>query len=324
MDKSKQIHTFYTYLKSQQTAQEYLLHQYQKLGVENAEALSYENCQTFVYYLNHGLEMYADSKQVGTTIKPVLYFYGMIHLIKACVIAKRPNYPESTTMLAHGVSTRKRKKKVYTFLDDEVKIQQNGLFPYFSEHLFQFKTNSLDKVQMDGLFATIPEMATLYQFHGKETIQAVGTIGANELKFPAQILDNYQITLNAFIRKLEAYIPDIAAVHSSSKVIEIKLTSPILSVTGAFLSNSLSANKPIYYPMHKNPLNQIPEVMIHYLLLYNLSMLSRYETAWWGDLLATKPDQDYPFISHFLEITAWKIPLLLGEYLYDATINMEL
>ena len=30
----------------------------------------------------------------------------------------------------------------------------------------------------------------------------------------------------------------------------------------------------------------LPELLIHYLLLYNLSMISRYETDWWYDLLA--------------------------------------
>ena len=45
-------------------------------------------------------------------------------------------------------------------------------------------------------------------------------------------------------------------------------------------------------------------------------MVSRYETGWWGDLLATKPDYDYPFIIDFLNITSKKVPMLLGQLLY--------
>lgn len=57
--------------------------------------------------------------------------------------------------------------------------------------------------------------------------------------------------------------------------------------------------------------------MVHYLLLYNLSMVSRYEAEWWGDLLVTKPEIDYPLITQFLKITAQKVPLLLGETLFN-------
>ena len=42
-----------------------------------------------------------------------------------------------------------------------------------------------------------------------------------------------------------------------------------------------------YLPLTTDPRNPkpiLPELLIHYLLLYNLSMISRYETDWWYDL----------------------------------------
>src|SRR5690625_3465222 len=75
-------------------------------------------------------------------------------------------------------------------------------------------------------------------------------------------------------------------------------------------------NQSIYFPRTREQYLPISEVMVHYLLLYNLSMLSRYETEWWGDLLMTMPEIDYPFIVHFLNETANKIPTLLGYDLY--------
>jgi hypothetical protein len=58
-----------------------------------------------------------------------------------------------------------------------------------------------------------------------------------------------------------------------------------------------------------------PELIIHYLLLYNLSMIARYETEWWCELIKTTPTNDYPFISTFLSITAEKTPYLIFKYL---------
>ena len=55
--------------------------------------------------------------------------------------------------------------------------------------------------------------------------------------------------------------------------------------------------------------------MVHYLLLYNLSMIARYETEWWSELTKMMPNKDYPFIKTFLDITLQKSPFLIYEYL---------
>ena len=65
-------------------------------------------------------------------IQPILLFYGFVHLIKACLLQQDPCYPENTSVFAHGVTTRKRKKQQYEFLKDEVKFQKNGLFSMYA------------------------------------------------------------------------------------------------------------------------------------------------------------------------------------------------
>src|SRR5690625_1430991 len=130
------IKTFYTYLQSEQTAQQFLYQQYQDIEEINPEIKSYENCQSFMYYIKHGLHFYETGKKLTTVLQPILFFYGMIHLLKAVLLTKRPDYPESTKLLAHGGSSRKRKKQNYVFMEDEIMINNHRLFCYFSEHLY--------------------------------------------------------------------------------------------------------------------------------------------------------------------------------------------
>lgn len=85
---------------------------------------SFENCYPFIYYLEHGKNYYELYKVAPFSIQPMLLFYGISQLFKACLLTIDPNYPESTTVLAHGVTTRKRKKQGYQFLEDEVKVQK--------------------------------------------------------------------------------------------------------------------------------------------------------------------------------------------------------
>ncbi|MCG1027543.1 YaaC family protein [Virgibacillus halodenitrificans] len=309
-----EINTFLTYLQSQQTAQKYLHQCYQHLEDTDAQNRSYENCNTFIYYLNHGQRFYENGRKADPLLQPVLYFYGMVHLVKACLLTKRPYYPESAALLAHGVTARKRKKKNYSFLKDEVKIQHNGLYPYFSEHLFSHKKHPFEKKSMESLLALLPEMIPLFDLQKKVELLPVGKLYSNLLQFPTTILDSYHLTEKAFINKISGYVPDMKYVDTDDNYIRIELTAPIKEANGPFYANR--ADSQLFFPSRREQFLPIPEVMIHYLILYNLSMLCRYEAEWWGDLFSTKPEIDYPFIRCFLQLTADKIPFLLGKYLY--------
>ncbi len=76
---------------------------------------SFENCYPFIYYLEHGKNYYELYKAAPFSIQPMLLFYGISQLFKACLLTIDPNYPESTTVLAHGVTTRKRKNRGINF-----------------------------------------------------------------------------------------------------------------------------------------------------------------------------------------------------------------
>ncbi|GAB3797736.1 hypothetical protein GCM10028868_19320 [Virgibacillus kimchii] len=78
-----------------------------------------------------------------------------------------------------------------------------------------------------------------------------------------------------------------------------------------------AANQTLYFPADRKWCLPVSEIMVHYLLLYNLSMLSRYETEWWGDLFTVKTEADYPFILGFLQCTQKKMPELLENELLE-------
>ncbi|AXI07499.1 hypothetical protein CV093_00045 [Oceanobacillus sp. 143] len=312
MNKSNE---FYTYLQSQQTAQRYLLQCYKKIGTKDAESKSYANCNTFIYYLDHGNRFFESGKQLDLFARPILYFYGLTHLLKACLLTKRPDYPESTTYLAHGVTARKRKKKNYSFMEDEVKVQHHGLLPYFSEHLLSMKKLPFEKIKMGELLALIPEMDSYFTYGKQAKMVTIGSCHSPHLQFPMHLLDTYHLTENAFIHRVQAYLPCIKQIKHDKSTIHVELNSLLRqSAGGPFFFHM--EDETIYFPIHRESYCPISEIIIHYLLLYNLSMLSRYEAEWWGELLQLKPDQDYPFITHFLQITAKKMPMMLEQALY--------
>ena len=309
----KKKYMFLTYLQSEETSRQYLEQCYKKLDDIDAEKKSYENCRGFMYYLDHGLQMYEQGEKLSPIMQPILYFYGMVHLLKACLLTIRPEYPETTSLLAHGVTARKRKKKNYSFMKDEVKIQHNGLFPYMAAHLLSSKNIPFEKITMEALLALVPEMQPLFHFQNKQTIIPVGKANSPLLEFPVSLLDSYHLTEKAFIKKIEHFLPEIQYADTDKEMIRMEIACPAEEKKTPFYIHM--ETRQLYFPANREIFLPVSEIMVHYLLLYNLSMLSRYETEWWGDLFTAKSESDYPFILGFLQCTQEKIPLLLEDEL---------
>jgi YaaC-like Protein len=303
---------------SSETTQSYLDQCYKKHSIHDSEKKSFANCYPFIYYLEHAKNYYSLSEVSPLPIKPTLLFYGMTQLMKACLLTVDPNYPESTIVLAHGVTTRKRKKQQYEFLQDEVKTQKNGLFTHMAEKLFGLSCTEGEKYGMEELLGTIPEMLPLFILNKqKKGIEEIH-VDDYTLRIPLHILDIYHMTSNRFMTYLT----------SVSKQLKIGDQDPTSSYLIFNLKQKLntynsypfvydSIKKTFYLSLRKEKELLFPEMLIHYLILYNLSIISRYETEWWYHLLHNYETRDFPFITHFLSISASKIPILVYDFLQD-------
>jgi hypothetical protein len=296
---------------SAEYCQDFLKNCYVKAQIDNPEQKSYENCYAFLYYLEHGQIYYEQAEKAPLIIKPIMLFYGLVHLIKACILTADPTYPETTAVLAHGVSTRKRKKQNYLFFQDEVKLQKNGLFPVMSEKMFHMKHLEGEKIQMEELLQLIPELDELfYLLSGKKTHFPLKMTG-EELVIPNEILDHYHMTENRFKEFIASKFS--GKVEFTKDALQLKWREGWISEGSPFKLNW--EEKFWALPLNKSKYLHFPELLIHYLLLYNLSMIARYETEWWSELTKMMPNRDYPFIHSFLHITMKKSPFLIYQFL---------
>ena len=305
----------FSHFFSASDTQKYLQNCYQKAGLENAEQKGYENSYPFIYYLEHAQIYYEQAEQSPLLIKPILLFYGFVHLIKACILTKCPNYPENTSVLSHGVSSRKRKKQQYEFFEDEVKYQKNGLFPYMLEHMFHLKHIEGDKITMCKLLQQIPELSPMFQRLEKQTTFIKIPLQQSSFAFPIEVIDPYHMTENRFIEYIHSKSSDTLVFQKSQNgCLIFDCFNPQLRLLPLKYHYE---EQGFYFSMLRGELLNFPELISHYLLLYNLSMISRYETEWWSELLKMMPNKDYPFIVRFLEITLEKGPFLAYQFLME-------
>lgn len=301
--------------------QKYLLQNYKNIGLSAPEKKSFDNCYPFIYYLEHAKSYYQLATQSPISIKPILLFYGMVQLLKACLLTVDPEYPESSTVLAHGVSTRKRKKRNYDFLKDEVKIQKTGLFPHFSDKMFHVKQLEGEKYTMESLLARIPELNGLFKMSlDKTQSYKIGQFNDQDLFIPTNILDQLNMTLSRFTKFLNQSFPFDHQVCDLDDTEKDKFITILINKKNPFECSPLQFHffeKSLHIPIHREYFSFFTEIMTHYLLLYNLSMISRYETEWWSDLLYSYNSLDYPFIENFLSVTIDKIPFLIYQFLIE-------
>lgn len=305
----------YTHFFSAEYSQSYLKKCYRKLNFDQPDLKSFENCYPFIYYLEHGKIYYEQAEKSPLAIQPILLFYGLVHLIKACILTVEPDYPETTSVLAHGLSTRKRKKQQYSFVDDEVKFQKNGLFSLMAEKMFHMKQLEGEKATMGDVMELIPELSGIYSdLRGKQIFEGLRQTG-EDYSLPNTILDHFHMTENRFKEffQTKAKIP-ISFLEEKDSI--------------KFIANLNQGSEPIplkynleerqyAFPLNKGDLFLFPELLLHYLLLYNLGMIARYETEWWSELIKMMPNEDYPLIQIFLKSTVKKGPYLIYQYLMD-------
>lgn len=300
---------FRTYYSSTYT-QQFLKKCYQNLT--DGEKLSYQNSYTLIYYLEHGKKYYDQSLIAPYELQPVLLFYGMIQLMKAAILTVDPHYPQTTQVLAHGVSTRKRKKSQYEFLQDEVKVQKNGLLMYFAEKMFHMKHLEGEKHKMGDLMKRIPELHSYFYYTSKDKISYPFSI-INKFTYSTsnKILDTLNLSEGGIVFFLREHSINIKTCSNEKGQLLFTFLKTQCPLTSSPLQYNFSKQQ-FFLPTNRNLYAFFPELLTHYLLLYNLSMVCRYETDWWGDLFHSFSSNDLPFICEFLDVTKQKVPYYIS------------
>ena len=311
-------HLLFSPYYSTNYTQKFLKTAYTHLKITNAGTYSYDNCTKFISYIENGLLYFKQLKMLPIQLKPLILYYGFTHFLKACLLVVDPLYPETTAVLSHGVSTRKRKKQQYEFLLDEVKIQRHGLFTHTAEKLFELKHLENEKIAMMDLLYELPELQPLFKrLKNKRTCTEVHFVSEQSLlTIPESILDHFKMTPERFTEYLKSkWSLPIKGFQQDGVRISLYLDPAYRPIPGCRPFRFNSQSQTYHLSLQKEGIiNTLPDLLVLYLLLYNLSMISRYETEWWSDLFKEMPFYDLPFIDQLINIAEDKIPLLISEW----------
>lgn len=234
-----------------------------------AKRLAYENTLKWIYALKQGLIYFREAERCTLMVKPLLLFYGITSFKKGLILLYDPAYPKTTTVLQHGLTTRKKKRIEYRVSTDEVKVQKDGLLPHFSKQVLGMPLVINEKYQVKQLWGQCPELQEGYQLlFGQRTFSPLGQGGAikgsgNQVPLIREDVDGQQ---HRYTGK-----------------------APVL----------------------------LDELIIYHMVMYILSMLCRYDTETWGEILFSFASRELFLIDQFLGLVWRKYPGLILRHLKE-------
>lgn len=315
----------FVYFENEQTSSEFLRGRYETLGLESAQRHVYQATPKFIFAIKQAREYYRAAEACDILTKPLMLYYGMMALAKALIFSRDPEYPSSTSVLRHGLSTRKLKRDNYQFAEDEVRVQKDGIFQVLHRVLDGPLFEDQHRFRMKDLLAVIPELIHPYQrLYGQAMVSSFDVIAGEEhhtWQIPRPFVASCDKTREELLALLQGHGGDQTRFFHLDEAEDGMFA---IGVQGQQDRHPLFlydfSGRPYLRFPHEGGL-LIPEVSVHYMIMFVLGMLCRYETERWGEMILTFSSHDTFVINEFLNVSMRKFPnLILDELCQERNI----
>lgn len=319
------------YLETEPTAKTFLFRCYQSRGLEQPERLAFQQSSRFCYLWKQARLFYKTAETADLAIQPLLLFYGCTHLLKGMLITQDPSYPQSSKVLQHGVTTRKVKRNSYVLAEDEIRPQKEGLFSLLAR---TFALHPMrDRYLVHDLFISLAPISHVYaSIMGKQAawIPLTTALSLRQgeeqtsswlcLAFPETAdgpLSYSRETLFQYIRRCSPSNCDLSQLEwktGSGKQLLLPRFSLSQLERHPFFWRE---NDTWYFWNGTSDTLPLPAWASHFMLLYLLGMLCRYETDWWGELTMSHGLAERYLIERFLDYHAATFPAVVKRQMED-------
>jgi hypothetical protein len=297
----KEIWSRLGYFENEHNAKDFLLQKNKSLTEEQLTDIA----QRLSFSMQSAKEYYQSSNSVTLLTKPLLIFYGMVALSKALFIA---NYLKKSPSTGHGLESPKDNFEA-EFSNISTMVKKDGTFPQF-HCCYSKQTLCGIKFTLKELLSIAPDVKTEYEAVFKKKSNS---IDMKKDRYGYHLIDSDGL------EKYDSIIQKLLRLNVSG-VDSYKNTQPQNIGKGIWIYN-LPDNLPIIRCLSGKECLQlslrndcdlyIPEMSVHYLIMYLLGMASRYYPKEWGEITEGKKSGNIYVIKKFLEITERKFPNLI-------------
>lgn len=299
---------------------------------EKGEALE-KKANQIAYAIGQAYEYYRAADTVSISTSPLLYFYGMLSLAKALIIANHQHLLLND-IAYHGLNTRPCNEELekYTKNENDWKIEQEflvmrpGVFNWLTRITMDFEFPEYTVFTIKDLLRIDPEIADFYFSLYGEIPQVQYLYDHNEKFDPYHLTicprtidkDIFEETFPQFVTDFEAEPntrhEQALVYHSKPHVTQFPTYFGIYYplAGGRYLVNGLpyKANEHILWKC------QFPELS-DYLLMFVLSNCVRYKQEFWGKLIRGEVDGSIGILNLTISNARLRYPNFILNNLYN-------
>jgi len=298
---------------------------------------------TLSSYISQARHFLQCAESSDLRVRPLLLYYGLLQLAKATILVYLPHQDHTLESQKHGLSIPRLKKQTH-YWKNNIWVQHHGVFGDWllaqaTAEGIQDSISSLEKlpISVSQLWACIPEAAPILSVLGIQSrttcIQA------------AQINSNQHITLTVDRRwasqckltmdECAKFAHDVYTQQAPESNLEIhwlsssEINCPQIDVNNQ-MDASILAHHPwanlkrqhsVYWsipplPSARLSSTALAEPFIHFMLLFQASMLARYDAEQWSELLCDEMTPEALLIELLCSLANKLLPVYFANQLH--------
>lgn len=254
-----------------------------------------DTASSLAFTMQTAKEYYESAGRVSLLTEPLLIFYGMTALSKALFIS---TYGKKSPSRGHGLSPPKPE----AFSGLSTRVKKKGTFPQFHSCYNKQKLFKL-KFMMKELLSLVPEIKVEY-----ETVYCEKSLALKiqRHRYGAFIVDTEIDQYRNLKEDLTKYFPKINSIQEVKKGLSLCPFRNIPTI------RALSGEEYLNLPLGKySKIIFLPEMTIHFLIMYMLGMIVRYHLSDWGRIIQGEESGEIYVVQKLLEVTTRKFPNLI-------------
>ncbi|WP_296890084.1 YaaC family protein [uncultured Methanobrevibacter sp.] len=266
------------------------------------------------YYITQAKEYYLSARDSSVLTRPTLLYYGASCLVKTLILSKRCYEDDSGR---HGITVSE--SDTDDLMGFKIKPSR-GTFLELYQVLENNEVNSIRSIDfnLEDLLSFIPELKDDFEnvFNKKSLTIKVDRIKDEDGEY--LLYEGDYFSDESIINNFFSNVPNFDKYYFSPYFFSNGMSCFKKSISDGdivlrnimgeeFLVSSLSVGENFIY---------LSQISVHFLILYLLSMLSRYYVNIWQSENSSDEDRYFYIIEKFLDISERKFPnLILNEIL---------
>ncbi len=283
--------------------------------------------------------------QFDLTVVPLLRYYSLLNTLKALLYLFDLTFPQSTTVLQHGVSVRRSKRSAYQWTWESVMLHKDGIAQAFNA-LCTPEQELPARLIMGDLLGQFPQMHASIHLFDKHFLHAypLHPESAETCLISREIASNQGLTVDEWKRAYLGAGPvgrgSVGAASEGAATLGAVRLDAAADV-GRSGAGSQAAEEPeprglmrIGQPEPNHPWygsyegvaylhdqQNIPIWLAHYGLLYTLSALCRYSPAEWSDIVLWQSEPDALLVREYFKLPPLQLYLEEGPKLGASAVD---